>query len=139
MLAGLLDYHLTFSNAEKTAKFVKDNGYESKLNIGYGDYAASAIAGYLNASIFYPEANRSGTFIIWDNRRRRLDTSSVLDAARRKSAILILNAPVPDQVQNNFPSRKIFESHDAVVLDENFFVYDLNDTPGSTPSIALPP
>jgi hypothetical protein len=67
--ATVIDFSQPFSNAEKAANFIKSN-FKDYLLVGYPDYSASNVAGFINQVLYYPPYNRRGTFAIWDQQRR---------------------------------------------------------------------
>ena len=93
--------------------------------LGNIDFAASAVAGYLGHEIYYPQANRFGSFVIWDDKRNRTDRREVNDVLKRLLAespegiLMILNQPLGATTH----LVKVAEFTGSIVPNENFYLY----------------
>lgn len=123
-----------FSNAKETAKYIQKNKMEDWLIIGYIDYAASAVVGYLgNIKMYYPQADRFGTFVIWDQSRGATDYDAMVARARKMSAknsrnvLFVLNRPFTERNNIDLRLRKLTEFTGAIVGSENYYLYKLLD------------
>ena len=135
-IAIFIDYRYVFSSAKETAQFLRSNDLASAEMIGDVSYTASAVAAYLNnKQFFYPDAQRYGTFIKWDNQRtKEVNLSTLLSDSRRLAlqghpVVLILNQSLdgykigPDLNASQIYFKKIFESSPIILWDERFYVY----------------
>lgn len=135
-IAVMIDYRYVFSSAKQTAQFLRSNHLDSAEIIGDVSYATASVAAYLNnKQFFYPDAQRYGTFIKWDNQRTKSVNLSTLQrdsqrlAAQGRKVILILNQPIDDYKPGADISdfkmyfEKIFESDRTILWDERFYVY----------------
>jgi len=135
-IAVMIDYRYVFSSAKQTAKFLRSNNLDSAEIIGDVSYATSSVAAYMNnKKFFYPDAQRYGTFIKWDNQRTKsVNLSTLLKdsqrlAAQGRKVVLILNQPVDeykpgaDVSHSKMYFEKIFESDKTILWDERFYVY----------------
>jgi hypothetical protein len=135
-IAVMIDYRYVFSSAKQTAQFLRSNHLDSSEMIGDVSYATSSVAAYLiNKQFFYPDAQRYGTFIKWDNQRtKEVNLSTLLRDSQRLSmqdqkVVLILNQPIDEYKPGADVSdpkiyfEKIFESDRTILWDERFYVY----------------
>jgi hypothetical protein len=135
-IAVMIDYRYVFSSAKQTAQFLRSNNLDSAEMIGDVSYATTSVAAYLmNKPIFYPDAQRYGTFIKWDNQRTKsVNLSTLLRDSQRlanqgRKVVLILNQPIDeykpgiDAIDSKKYFEKIFESDKTILWDERFYVY----------------
>jgi hypothetical protein len=135
-VAVMIDYRFVFSGAKQTAQFLRSNHLDSAQIMGDVSYATAALTAYLpQKPFFYPDAQRYGTFIKWDDQRNQsVNLSSLLRDSQRLAApnnkvVLILNQPIEDYPLGNHVSNpntyfeKIFESDRTILWDEHFYVY----------------
>ena len=135
-IAVMMDYRYVFSSAKQTAQFLRSNNLDSAEMIGDVSYATTSVAAYLiNKPIFYPDAQRYGTFIKWDNQRTKsVNLSTLLRDSQRlvtqgRKVVLILNQPIDeygpgiDTIDSKIYFEKIFESDRTILWDERFYVY----------------
>jgi hypothetical protein len=134
-IAVSLDYRFIFSHAQTTAEFIRENQLEDLPMVGYNDYAASAVAGYLDEDrLYYPEEERWGSFVVWDKARDRTLSDAVIIAAAngvlrqtQQDVLLILNHPLDPAEATQRRISELARFTGATVRDENFYVYRLAD------------
>ncbi|MGF1602258.1 MAG: hypothetical protein ACFCU8_09610 [Thermosynechococcaceae cyanobacterium] len=126
-----MDWRYPFSTAKAAAQFIQAYPTENLMLAGYQDWSAASIAGYLGRDIYYPNQNRSWTFVLWDNKRRRITQDQAIKVIEQqvdqqhKRALVILNSPVMRLSQ--FPRLsplRFFEG--SIVRDENTYLYLLD-------------
>jgi hypothetical protein len=135
-IAVMIDYRYVFSSAKETAQFLRSNHLDFAEMIGDVSYATTSVAAYLiNKPFFYPDAQRYGTFIKWDNQRtQEVNLSTLLRDSQRlaiegRKVVLILNQPIDEYKPGIHVSdpkiffEKIFESSRTILWDERFYVY----------------
>lgn len=129
--AAALEVRHAFSNAKVVSAFLRQSGLAQRPIIGFADYAASAVAGFLpEIQIYYPQGQRQGSFIIWDRKRFELvsDTfakhgGDIMSHQLRDEVYLLNFALEPAQAfQYGLALRAHFTG--AVVADENYFIYE---------------
>jgi hypothetical protein len=136
LMAAAQDRIHIFSSAEKTAEFIKANGLDRGLIAGQTDYTASAVAGFLSTPLYYPQSDRFGTFVRWDNKRKSIGRrEGVVRLTARMTgtepALLISNAPLLQQASSIrlniggqvFEVTLVFQSGRTVVRSEAFYLY----------------
>jgi hypothetical protein len=74
LLAGAFafsrDFSHPFSEGKALANFLQSQNMENMLIIGSRNVQVSTLSGYLDRKIYYPEINKFGTFIVWNNKRK---------------------------------------------------------------------
>lgn len=100
LIATYADAREVFSPASAVADDIERAGLESAFIVGYPDFGASAVAAELDRAVWYPNADRFGTFLRWDARRRdRGRASRVVEAvlAREGGPIVFISSkPLPE-------------------------------------------
>lgn len=130
LIAGLaasgMDLLQPFSGSKAAAKYLRDHKLDDLVMVGDEDDAASAVSGYLNRRIFYPSSDRLGSFVIWDQKRKRLDNNQVLKVAQElaadntKEVLLILNRDLGLSDPGVTLLKKFSES---IIPAENYYLY----------------
>lgn len=64
------DFQQPFSRSKEAAEFIREQKLDTLPIMGTIDFAVSPFAALLNKPIYYPERKDSGTFIIWDGKRK---------------------------------------------------------------------
>jgi len=119
-----IDYKNPFSGAKETAEFIKKNKLDNYNLVGFEDYAALAVAGYLqNKRIYYIPGERFGTFIKFDNKRKiTLGLENIIftnyQDKNKINTLYILNKPIDSKYLI-----EIFRSKHSIVDSENFYIY----------------
>jgi len=65
-VAYYYDMKYPFSAAKQTARFIANLRLRNPVIVGYVDDTTMSLAGYLNTQIYYPQADRFGSFLTWD-------------------------------------------------------------------------
>lgn len=134
VVAIIIDYKHPFSSAKETAKFIYQNGLSEAQIIGHTSPPASAVAGYLNKKkIYYIEVDKYGTFIKWDNsQKKKVNLKHLVSKSyeftskdKKKNLILLLNQEIEKYGNEKHLFKKIFESQNATVRNEKFYLYSL--------------
>ena len=130
-IAITLDYRHVFSHAQTTAAFIKEKQLQDLPMVGYNDYAAAAVVGYLDKDqAYYPEGERWGSFVVWNTARDATVSDAAIIAAanrlliqRQQDVLLVLNHPLnPDEAaQQQIAELARFTG--ATIRDENFYIY----------------
>ncbi len=124
-VAMYMDYHYPFSESKNVADFIEDNGYKAYPTVGVSDFAMTPIAGYLGKDIYYPQANRWGSYIIWDNRRTGATEEECLKRTHAlmntlQHDVLIIFSQEPKTL--SFPLMKVREFTSSIAK-ENYYIY----------------
>lgn len=130
MAAGGRDVWQPFSRGKDVAEFIKANDMDHLPILGERDAPASAVTGYLNRRIYYPANGRSGTFIVFDQRRKRQLSDEELVVSidkfvseKRQDVLLILNYKLSPAVLSALDIRSVETFSGAIVVSENYWLY----------------
>lgn len=117
------EYRHPLSAGRATAAYIERQGLGDRmLLVGGHDSAASAVAGYLRAPLYYANRAQAGTFVIWDRTRRRLTEPELRERMARlaqtssRELLLISNAPL-----SGLTPLARFE--DSLLESERFYLY----------------
>ena len=123
--AYVRDVRRPFTDAAATADWLNDRDGNDSVIVACPDFIGSALAGYLERSIIYPQGGREGTFTIWDVRRQReilnlADALAITKASATVPRYLVTNTPVPAlRLETSFTR--------GIVADEHYWVYRITE------------
>jgi len=135
-----------FSVAKEAALYIEQNHLRTLPILGYPDYLAMPVAGYLDERIYYPDSDRWGTFFIEDN-KRHIDWSGfeVMEAINRFAAqghqdfLVLLAYPLVAQMKGQkFEVKQIgnlrrIAAIYPAITDEIYFIYRYTATNNANP------
>jgi hypothetical protein len=128
IVAVVQEIRLPFSQARRTADFIRLQDANAWVLVGDIHYAMSGISAYLGRPIYYPRIGDWGTYTVWV-RERTADLGLIVSEAERisretgKSYLLILNYPLsPDSLRSR-RLRPAARFDGAVRADESFYLY----------------
>lgn len=130
IFASGMDWMYPFSGSKDTARFIKSNGLDGALIIGYRD-PASVVAGYLNVEIYYLAAERFGTFVVYDKHRRVKSVEEGIEYAQRLSSesgrkvLLVLSERITHIA--DYPLVSLREFTKSIENSERFYLYLLKN------------
>lgn len=120
------EVRLTFSRSGTAADYIREAGLDELPIIGAVDYQTSALLGFLHKDAFYAQADRQGSFVVWDTKRLHKLTDEELVAKAKsfaqqqgKDVLLVSNRELSDQ--GLVLRAKFLDT--AVVVDELYFLY----------------
>ncbi len=130
-------YYYPFSCSKAVALYIEKNDLEGLPILGYPDYAAMPVAGYLSKPIYYPDTHRWGTFIIENNKRQPdWNVNQILEAVSEFAAqgnddfLVLLDQPLrglrdnqPYEITQIGNLRKIASFDLAITVDEEYWLY----------------
>ena len=139
--AVAMEVERPFSQAERTAEYIRASGLESLPMLGFPDWSASGVLGHLSPEkrIHYVHGNREGSFVVYDGARIGAGPKGSIDiqalisqteelAARNDGKVLMVLAVEllipPDERR----FRPLASFTGAIATDENFYLY-LYETP----------
>lgn len=122
------DYKYPFSAGKNVASYIKRNfNLDDLIIIGYQDYAALTISGYLNKDFYYPNSKDFRKIINYDKREYKVGIEDIIYEANKfadkNNTLIILNFEVND---NSLP--KIFKPLEnnftnSIVHAENYYLF----------------
>uniref|UniRef100_A0A7C5AMQ7 Glycosyltransferase RgtA/B/C/D-like domain-containing protein n=1 Tax=Desulfobacca acetoxidans TaxID=60893 RepID=A0A7C5AMQ7_9BACT len=127
-VASFYDWRHPFSASRAAAAFIKKNGLEDRFLVGDMDAPVSPVAAYLNRQIYYLTKRDWGSFIVWNNGRKKVNpvelAQTLKDLARRHNQrlLLILNYPAPPEI--SFLNLKAAFT-ESIRWDESYYLYEM--------------
>jgi hypothetical protein len=135
LIAGLVGYirvlTLPYSASRATADYLKSNGLDQFTLVGSEDFAVSPISGYINAPIYYPESQKKGSFVLFNQGRTIVDDKTTLEQINKglksyfkSPVILVLNHPL----DSDYPTLKITplkEFRRSFIGNEQYYLYQI--------------
>lgn len=128
IIAFSFDFFHPFSGSKEISRFIKDQHLADMFIVGSKDSTVSPLSGYLNRTIYYPESDRFGSFIIWDKKRKKVGPRKLLEKVNRLMAqgnmmiLVVLNY----ELHVRDPALSIFELSTfsgSIIGDENYYLY----------------
>ncbi len=99
------DWRHPFTHNKAAAAFLVESGYDSSAMVGSQDFMVLPFAAIFNRQMYYPEREGLGSFVVWDQKRRRPITPGMIlapcpDLFRQtgKAVLLILSAEMTKTV-----------------------------------------
>jgi hypothetical protein len=154
MSAYARDLGYPFSVSSAVARYIKSHKLDKMEMIGYEDFFVSPVTAYIDRPMYYAEAGRSGTFIVWDYKNRKVVRERGLlreaqeMAERGKGDVLIVaNYRILDDAiatgRWRHPVRKIAEFPRGIVPYEEYSLYivqyvRVSQTPQGVKSSGMP-
>ena len=130
VVAFAVEYQKPFSNALAASEFIREHHLESREMVGYYDYNATPIAGYLNKPfIYFPESSSYGNYVRWDTKHKQITTRIAVESAidlQNKTGtpmLLIMGNPIDPLLLNEFSLEEVAQFTGAIVVDENIYLY----------------
>ena len=91
LITGIITYTndliRPFSMSKATASYIKSANLDILPIMGVPDERVSAIPGYLNKKIYYPQSDRWGSFVIWDSKRRNVTATEIVEPSEERQLI----------------------------------------------------
>lgn len=126
-----MDSQHIFSNAKRTAEYIKAQEMQDMIMVGHRDPPASTIVGYLNKDrMFYPHGTRFGSFVRWDMVRRNevsgliiIFTAKMLSSQNNQDVLIIKNSSFEEELieQHQLTFLKSFTG--ATIGNESYYLY----------------
>ena len=90
------DLLIPYSASRETANYIKNQQLEQMFIVGSRDANVSPICGYLNRKFYYPESQGMGSFVLFNRKRKDVDSTAVLAQVsqiikQQSNILLILN------------------------------------------------
>jgi len=138
LIAGLVGYirvvTLPYSASRAVADYLKQENFDQLTLVGSEDFAVSPISGYINAPIYYPETQKKGSFVLFNQSRKIVNDQEILaqiDQGLRsqfpRPVILILNHPL----DGDLPTLKITplpEFRRSFIGNERYYLYQIESS-----------
>jgi hypothetical protein len=132
IIAIKMDDQYIFSSGKLVAEYIKSKDMAAMLMVGHTDYATSTVVGYLaKDKIYYPNSERFGSYINWDNKRTSLTNQQVIDRTNILSkqynadVLIILNSALSQNDIVNYGLVTLKSFTGSIVKDEDYYLYIL--------------
>jgi hypothetical protein len=136
LISGLVSYGrdltIPYSTSRETAQFLQQIQLQDRLLVGSEDFAVAPISGYLQRSIYYPESQKLGSFVLFNSQRNPVNDEQILDKIadllpeNPQGVVLILNHPLNAQ-RDRLSVTPIAEFTRGFIHNEKYYLYDLQD------------
>lgn len=132
-LAAGLEIRHAFSGSRALTDYLRHHGHNDSLLVGYPDNVASALLGSsVQRQIYYPQSQRWGSYIIWNQKRltpvsdqELIDSARALPRGPAQPVLLVLNRRLERDLILANRLTELGAFADAVVPDENYHLYQL--------------
>jgi hypothetical protein len=127
IFASVMEWRYPFSQGKNVARYIREKGLDKLPTVGYQDFAASTVAGYLDRQFYYPNSDTFGTFVVFDDKRKLfMSADEVLESARllsertRSDVLLVLILQIGGEEGVVIELEKFAGNLQG---DENFYLY----------------
>ncbi len=134
LIAGLVAYSrdlfVPYSASKATANFIRQDNLAEMFIVGSQDFAMSPLAGYLERKIYYPESQKMGSFVLFNNQRQEVDIVTVLNQVekllteKKTDILLILNYPLEEST-TNLSTQPLGVFKNSLIYNENYYLYKI--------------
>lgn len=91
LIAGTIAYNRDliepFSLSKKTARYIQEQQWDTLPIIGIPNERVCVLSGYLDKKFYYPQSDRLGSFVIWDNQRTHINEEDFVESGRKLKSI----------------------------------------------------
>ncbi|ACK66525.1 conserved hypothetical protein [Rippkaea orientalis PCC 8801] len=132
LIAGIVafsrDLLTPYSASRDTANFIKQNRLESMMIVGSEDFTISPISGYLNRQIYYPESQKLGSYVLFNEQRKVITDQEIIQQVtqlmnqKEQDILLILNR----QLDITHPTLNLLflaKFDQAFIYNEKYYLY----------------
>lgn len=126
--ASGMDFRHTFSAGKDTAQFIRDNGLDQSLLVGFNPI--QTVAGYLNKGYYNFANSRHENYSIFDTtwaagsakfRPELISVAEKLSKDMDKQVLFVLGDPIENL--SAYPLKPVAEFHPAIQQSEEFYLY----------------
>ncbi|MDA8388130.1 MAG: hypothetical protein M0Z58_05645 [Nitrospiraceae bacterium] len=141
-------YKYKFSDSRDMAGYIKRHGLENRIIVAYTSFSGSALLPYLGRkSFWYPDFERYGTFITWNNTEKKFWTrcmtaTDVLNRVERKfgrnrDVYLLLSGEIKIGDSARKRLRFVYRDGDKCIKsEEQYSLYEIRRPPEERPAAA---
>jgi len=127
IFASVMEWRYPFSQGKNAARYIRESGMDNMPIVGYMDFAASSVAGYLDRPFYYPNSDKLGKFVVFDTQRRiSMGPAEVLENAwqlaekEKSDVLLVLNMELGGKYDSIAEIKRFTGS---IQGDEEFYLY----------------
>ena len=124
------DVFLPYSASRETAQYIKANNLQDRFIIGSEDFTISPISGYLQKKIYYPESQKKGSFVLFNQQRKIVNDQEILSQLQKlihqnpKPLLLILNRKL-DTAPSDLTIEPLKEFTHSFIGNETYYLYEI--------------
>lgn len=124
------DIFLPYSASRETAQYIQAKGWQDRFIIGSEDFAISPVSGYLQKKIYYPESQKKGSFVLFNQQRKIVNDQEILDQVQKlidqnpKPLLLILNRKL-DAASSGLTVEPLKEFTRSFIGNETYYLYEI--------------
>lgn len=126
-----VDFTEPFSCGKQAARILTERHLQHAFMAVGPDWAGSPLAGYLDRSIYYPNASRTGSYTRWDT--HRIDNPDSLSAeefirratneAKGAEMVISLDRPLPTALMQSYKIEPLAELHGSLTPFEDYYLF----------------
>ena len=138
LIAGIVafsrDLITPYSSSQVTANFIKDNELSNHLIMGSEDFTIAPISGYLNQKIYYPESQKLGSYVLFNNERKIVNDGDIMKqminiiAEKNQDILLIMNREFMER-SPNLDIEFIEKFTKSFIYNEKYYLYLVRSVP----------
>ena len=138
LIAGIVafsrDLITPYSSSQVTANFIKDNELSNHLIMGSEDFTIAPISGYLNQKIYYPESQKLGSYVLFNNERKIVNDGDIMKqminiiAEENQDILLIMNREFMER-SPNLDIEFIEKFTNSFIYNEKYYLYLVKSVP----------
>lgn len=138
LIAGIVafsrDLITPYSSSQVTANFIKDNELSNHLIMGSEDFTIAPISGYLNQKIYYPESQKLGSYVLFNNERKIVNDGDIMKqminiiAEENQDILLIMNREFMER-SPNLDIEFIEKFTKSFIYNEKYYLYLVKSVP----------
>ncbi len=141
-----IDWREPFSQSQAAGRWLSSRSDLSLLPlVGGFDFAVEPLSAWSGRTIFYPQSDRFGTYVVSDRRRQQGSSATALIAAasrlareRGGEALIVQNEPLGAVSTPAVRITELARFDGSIVPDESFYFYRLSLHPDSSAGLAPP-
>ena len=124
------DIFLPYSASRDTSQYIKAKGWQDRFIIGSEDFTIAPISGYLERKIYYPESQKEGSFVLFNQHRTIVNDQEILGQLQKliqqnpKPLLLILNRKL-DASPSGLTIEPIKEFTRSFIGNETYYLYEI--------------
>ena len=124
------DVFLPYSASREVAQYIQAKGWQDRFIIGSEDFTIAPISGYLERKIYYPESQKEGSFVLFNQQRKIVNDQEILSQLQKliqqnpKPLLLILNRKL-DASPSGLTIEPIKEFTRSFIGNETYYLYEI--------------
>ena len=124
------DIFLPYSASRETAQYIQAKGWQDRFIIGSEDFTIAPISGYLQRKIYYPESQKKGSFVLFNQQRKIVNDQEIssqlqtLIQQNPKPLLLILNHKL-DASPSCLVIEPLKEFTRSFIGNETYYLYEI--------------